>query len=137
MNEISSLKTVTNQNYNQYAQSEGNIGTLKQELEVFNDLLNKAVATAKPDLEVNKLIINKITKTENKARSLEMNQPLVNKARINITIQQKGFPVNYDPRQKNDESIILTVIIAGIAIIFFVLGLFSIKLITRIKKKKS
>jgi hypothetical protein len=137
MNEISSLKTVKNQSYNQYAQSEGNIETLKQDLAVFNDRLNKAVSAAKPDVEVIKLIVNKITETENKIKSLEMNQPMANKARINISIQQKGYPANYNPQVKNDASIILTVIIAGMALVFFVLGLFSIKLITRLKKKKA
>ncbi len=137
MNDISSLKTVKSQNYNQYAQSEGNIESLKQELAVFNDRLNKAVAAAKPEVEVIKLIVTKITETENKIRSLEMNQPMVNKARINITIQQKGFPANYNPNIKNDVSIILTVIIAGMALVFFALGLFSLKLINKLKKKKT
>lgn len=132
MNEISSFKIVKNQSYNQNAQNEGNIESLKQELEVCNDRLNKVISTAKPDVEVIKLIVNKITETENKIKSLEMNYPLVNKARINITIQQKGYPVN----NRSDVAIILTVIIAGMALVFFVLGLFSIKLITRIKKKK-
>lgn len=132
MNEISSFKMVKNQSYNQNAQNEGNVEALQQELAVFNDRLNKVIAVTKPDVEVIKLIVNKITETENKIKSLEMNYPLVNKARINITIQQKGFPVKY----RNDAAIILTVIIAGMALVFFVLGLFSIKLITRFKKKK-
>lgn len=137
MNDISSLKTVKNQSYNQYALSEDNIETLRQELDRYNDRLNKDVTISKPDIEVIKLIVNKITETENKIKSLEMNQSMVNKARVNITIQQKGFPVNNNSNMKNDLSIILTVIIAGMAFVFFMLGLFSIKLIARIKKKKA
>lgn len=136
MNELSGLKAVKNQSYNQYAQPEINIPALQQELGTYNDRLNKVLSASKADVEVVKLLVNKITETENRIKSLEMNQPMFSKARINITIMQKGYPANYDQRQKKDLSIILTVIIAGMALVFFVLGLFSIKLITRFKKKK-
>ncbi len=137
MSELSGLKTVKNQSYHQYAQPEINIPALQQELETYNDRLNKVLSAAKADVEVVKLLVNKITETENRIKPQEMNQPMLNKARINITIMQKGYPANYDQRQKKDLSIILTVIIAGMALVFFVLGLFSIKLITRVKKKKT
>jgi hypothetical protein len=132
MNDISGFKTVKNQSYNQYAQSGDNVETLKQELAVYNDRLGKAISSAKPDVEVIKLLVNKITETENKIKSVEMNQPLANKARINITIQQKGYP-----NSRNGVPLIITVIIAGMVIAFFSLGLFSMKLITWTRKKKT
>jgi hypothetical protein len=133
MNEIASLKEVTSQNYNQYAQREGNEENLNKELESLNKHLDRMVSSGKADSEAIKLIVSKIIETESRIKSLSYNTPMISKARININIQEKGYQNSRDNQNKTNPLNIL--IIVGVGIVCFILGLVARNLFCLRRKK--
>lgn len=134
MNELSGLKEIKSQSYNQYSQREGDINTLKNELEVLNERLHKAVFSAKPDVEVIKLIVTKVTETENKINQLKTRDPMIGKARINISIQQEGYS-DYNNRNKNSFWSLGAVVMVIGALVCFIGGLIAGKVLVGRRKQ--
>ncbi|MDD5491960.1 MAG: hypothetical protein PHV60_04690 [bacterium] len=125
MNEVLTLGKVRGNSYNENRQMD-NIDDLNKQLAELKDSFDKMIRN-KPDVEVLKVLVTKITDIENRIRNLQYNDRELGKARIYINVQQKGW--NRNQQTANNTPKNWTLIIT--AVIFLFIGIFARNLITK------
>lgn len=90
LNDIAALGTVVSQNYNQNSPNAENLQGIKNELDTLREHINRYLSTAKPDIFILKIFVNKFMELENRLKSIESPNSQQGQTRINITIQSMG-----------------------------------------------
>jgi hypothetical protein len=122
LNDIASLGTVVSQNYNQNSPNSENLQSIKNELDTLREHINHYLSTAKPDIFILKIFVNKFMELENRLRSVESPNSQQAQTRITITIQSMGssdagrVPGSTCPFNGNNTLTIIVCFLIGIII---------------------
>jgi hypothetical protein len=122
LNDVASLGTVVSQNYNQNSSNSENLQGVRNELDSLREHINHYLTTAKPDIFILKIFVNKFMELENRLRSVESPSSQQAQTRINITLQLTGssesgrIPVNTGLFSGNNTMTIVVCLLIGIVV---------------------